>query len=61
MAMSTVLIFGMRRKAERARRLREVWRIKPFDRVHESKKRYNRQQLKQELRRELAECTQEVS
>lgn len=34
---------------------RQLWLIKPFDRVHGSKKPYNRQRLKRELFRELVE------
>lgn len=34
---------------------RQLWHIKPFDRIHESKKLYNRQRLKRELHRELEE------
>lgn len=36
------------------RQPRRLWLIKPFDRIH-NKKRYNRGQLRQELRRMLAE------
>lgn len=44
------------KKAKRRMRFpRQLWRIKPFDRIHESKKLYNRQRLKWELRRELEE------
>jgi len=32
---------------------RQLWRIKPFDRIHQSKKLYNRHRLKRELRHEL--------
>jgi hypothetical protein len=40
---------------KRMRFPRRFWCIKPFDRIHESKKWYNRQRLKRELRRELEE------
>jgi hypothetical protein len=34
---------------------RQLWRMKPFDRIHQSKKVYDRRRLKRELRRELEE------
>lgn len=44
------------KKAKRRMRFsRQLWCIKPFDRIHESKKLYNRQRLKRELRHELEE------
>jgi len=39
---------------------RQTWAIKPFDRVHESGKCYNRQRVKQEVRREFAAYLREV-
>ena len=43
----------MKRKNKRNRPKlpRQTWLIKPFDRVHESKKLYDRRKLKRELRR----------
>jgi len=34
---------------------RRLWHIKPFDRIHQSKKVYDRRRLKRELRRALEE------
>lgn len=41
----------MARKAKPTRRPRELWRIKPFDRIHAGKKGYNRQRDKRALER----------
>jgi hypothetical protein len=47
----------MKRNTQRTRprRPRQLWYIKPFDRIHQSKKVYDRRRLKRELRRELEE------
>lgn len=44
-----------RSAAKRVRFPRRFWHIKPFDRIHESKKLYNRQRLKQGFAREIDE------
>jgi hypothetical protein len=48
-----------RSASKRIRFPRRLWLIKPFDRIRESKRIYNRQRLNREMRRELAELASE--